>query len=70
MQGDTSAWDTKLNGVGTTNLRIKTSNGYSPHLFPEYITDLEYYYGAAPRPGFMGRFIVGEIERARARTGR
>lgn len=60
MQGDTSAWDTTLNGVGTTNLRIKTSNGYSPHLYPEYITDLEYYYGAAPRPGFMGRFLVGE----------
>ncbi|MCX6549411.1 MAG: M4 family metallopeptidase [Acidobacteria bacterium] len=60
MQGDTSAWDTNLNGVGTTNLRIKTSNGYSPHLYPEYITDREYYYGAAPRPGFMGRFIVGE----------
>ena len=60
MQGDTSAWDTKLNSVGTTNLRIKTSNGYSPHLYPEYITDLEYFYGAAPRPGFMGRFIVGE----------
>jgi hypothetical protein len=60
MQGDTSAWDTKLNGVGTTNLRIKTSNGYSPHMFPEYITDIEYYYGAAPRPGFMGRFVVGE----------
>jgi Zn-dependent metalloprotease len=60
MQGDASAWDTRLNGVGTTNLRINTSNGYSPHLYPEYITDLEYYYGAAPRPGFMGRFIVGE----------
>lgn len=60
MVGDNSAWDTKLNGVGTTNLSIKTSNGYSPHLYPEYITDIEYYYGAAPRPGFMGRFIVGE----------
>ncbi len=59
-QGDTSAWDTKLNGVGTTNLSIKTSNWYSPHLYPEYITDIEYYYGAAPRPGFMGRFLVGE----------
>lgn len=59
-QGDTSAWDTKLNGVGTTNLRITTSNGYSPHLYPEYITGREYYYAAAPRPGFMGRFIVGE----------
>lgn len=60
MQGDTAPWDTRLDGVGTTNLRIKTSNGYCPHMFPEYITDLEYYYGAAPRPGFMGRFIVGE----------
>ncbi|MCM2258663.1 MAG: hypothetical protein NDJ94_23775, partial [Vicinamibacteria bacterium] len=60
MQGDAAPWDTRLNGVGTTNLSIKTSNGYSPHLFPEYITDLEYYYGAAPRPGFMGRFLVGE----------
>ena len=46
--------------TGTTNLRIKTANNYSPHLYPEYITDIEYYYGAAPRPGFMGRFIVGE----------
>ena len=60
MPGDASAWDTSLNGVGTTNLRIRTSNGYSPHLYPEYITTMEYYYGAAPRPGFMGRFIVGE----------
>lgn len=60
MQGDNSPWDTKLNSVGTTNLNIRTSNGYSPHLFPEYITDREYYYGAAPRPGFMGRFLVGE----------
>jgi Zn-dependent metalloprotease len=60
MPGDTAPWDTTLNGVGTTNLRIRTRNGYSPHLYPEYITALEYYYGAAPRPGFMGRFLVGE----------
>ena len=60
MPGDTSAWDTNLNDVGRTNLRIQTSNGYSPHLYPEYITAMEYYYGAAPRPGFMGRFLVGE----------
>ena len=39
MQGDASPWDTRLNGVGTTNLAIKTSNGYSPHLYPEHITD-------------------------------
>jgi hypothetical protein len=38
----------------------QTSNGYSPHLFPEYITDWQYFYAAAPRPGFMGRFIVSE----------
>jgi hypothetical protein len=54
------AWDTRLNGVGASNLRIKTSNGLSPHLFPEFITDLQYYYAGAPRPGFMSRFLVGE----------
>ena len=53
-------YDTKLSGIGVTNLKILTSNGYSPHLFPEYITDWMYYYGAAPRPGFMSRFIVGD----------
>jgi Zn-dependent metalloprotease len=60
LTGDSSIWDTTLNDVGRTNLRIRTSNGYSPHLYPEYITAMEYYYGAAPRPGFMGRFLVGE----------
>ena len=50
----------KFNGVGNSNLKIKTSNGYSPHLFPEYITEWQYFYAAAPRPGFMSRFIVGE----------
>lgn len=53
-------YDNTLQGIGRTNLRITTSNGYSPHLFPEYITDWGYYYGAAPRPGFMSRFLVGE----------
>jgi hypothetical protein len=53
-------YDPKLQTIGQTNIKIHTSNGYSPHLFPEYITDLAYYYGAAPRPGFMGRFLVGE----------
>ncbi len=60
MAGDNTAWDTRLNGVGVTNLSFRTSNGYSPHMYPEYITDREYYYGAAPRPGFMGRFIVAD----------
>lgn len=60
MANENPPWDPKLDGVGTTNLSVKTSNGYSPHMYPEFITDLEYYYGAAPRPGFMGRFLVGE----------
>ncbi|MBC7876509.1 MAG: copper amine oxidase N-terminal domain-containing protein [Anaerolineales bacterium] len=53
-------YDPKIQGIGLTNVRIQTSNGYSPHLFPEYITDWMYYYASAPRPGFMGRFLVGE----------
>ena len=53
-------YDGKLQGVGVSNVRIQTSNGYSPHMFPEFITDWAYYYGAAPRPGFMSRFLVAE----------
>ena len=53
-------YDSGLQKIGATNLRLRTSNGYSPHLFPEYITDWAYYYAAAPRPGFMGRFLVAE----------
>jgi hypothetical protein len=52
--------DSTLNSIGATNIQLKTSNGYSPHMFPEYITDWAYYYGSAARPGFMGRFLVGE----------
>ena len=52
--------DAQLNGIGISNVQLKTSNGYSPHMFPEYITDWVYYYGSAARPGFMGRFLVGE----------
>jgi hypothetical protein len=52
--------DAALNGIGASNLQLKTSNGYSPHMFPEYITDWAYYYGAAARPGFVSRFLVGE----------
>jgi hypothetical protein len=29
-------------------------------MFPEFITDWAYYYGAAARPGFVARFVVGE----------
>jgi len=53
-------YESRLQTIGVTNLQLRTSNGYSPHLFPEYITDWEYYYAGAPRPGFMGRFIVAE----------
>lgn len=53
-------YDPKIQSIGFSNVRIRTSNGYSPHLFPEYITDLQYFYAAAPRPGFMGRFLVSE----------
>lgn len=53
-------YDPKWQPIGNTNIRIATSNGLSPHLYPEYITDLAYFYAAGPRPGFMSRFIVGE----------
>jgi len=60
-QGNTAGvTDAEINGVGRSNCRFRTSNGYSPHEYPEYITDREYYYGAGPRPGFMSRFVVGE----------
>ena len=53
-------YDPAIQGIGLTNVKLQTSNGYSPHLFPEYITDWMYFYAGAPRPGFMGRFLVGE----------
>lgn len=55
-----NAYDPAIQPIGMTNVRLNTSNGYSPHLFPEYITDWQYFYAGAPRPGFMGRFLVGE----------
>ena len=43
MVGDNSAPGIRSSTASaSTNLVIKTSNGYSPHLYPEYITDLEY----------------------------
>ena len=53
-------YDPKIQPIGATNVRIATSNRMSPHMYPEYITDMAYYYGAGPRPGFMSRFLVGE----------
>ncbi|HSW48806.1 MAG TPA: hypothetical protein VLH09_01465, partial [Bryobacteraceae bacterium] len=57
---DPQPYESRLQGIGVTNVQLRTSNGYSPHLFPEYISNWEYYYAGAPRPGFMGRFLVAE----------
>jgi hypothetical protein len=57
MRGNTT-YDKNLQTIGRSNLIIKTSNGLSPEMFPEYINDLQYWYGSAPRPGFNSRFIV------------
>ncbi|NVN92356.1 MAG: hypothetical protein HXX11_17400 [Desulfuromonadales bacterium] len=59
-KGVATSWDSALDDVGRTNLYMQTSNGLSPHMFPEYITARQYYYAAAPRPGFMSRFLVGD----------
>ena len=53
-------YDTAIQPIGKSNVRLATSNGLSPHMFPEYITSWQYFYGAAPRPGMMARFIVAE----------
>ncbi len=43
IKGSGQAYDPRWQPIGLTNVRIATSNGYSPHLYPEYITDLAYY---------------------------
>jgi hypothetical protein len=60
LKNNPAPYESRLQTIGATNLQLKTSNGLSPHMFPEYITDWAYYYAGAPRPGFMSRFIVGE----------
>ena len=57
VKGNTT-YDKNLQSIGRSNIIIKTSNSLSPEMFPEYIVDLQYYYGSAPRPGFNSRFIV------------
>jgi len=59
-KGEQKPLEPRLQNIGLTNVGLQTSNGYSPHLFPEYITDWDYYYAGAPRPGLMGRFLVAE----------
>lgn len=58
MKNSTAPYNSTLQTIGRSNLQIKTSNGLSPEMFPEYIIDMQYYYGSAPRPGFNSRFIV------------
>ena len=60
FKNDPQPYNPRLQAIGATNAAIKTSNGMSPHIYPEYITDWEYYYASAPRPGFPSRFLVGE----------
>jgi hypothetical protein len=58
VKGSNATYNTTLQTIGRSNIIIKTSNGLSPEMFPEYIIDLQYFYGSAPRPGFNSRFIV------------
>jgi hypothetical protein len=53
-----TAYDPNIQGIGRTNIVTKTSNNLSPEMFPEYITDLQYFYGAGAQPGFNARFMV------------
>ena len=65
VKGKNAPYDPTLQPVGVSNVRIVTSNGLSPEMFPEYITDMAYFYGSAPRPGFMSRFLVAhDVTRA------
>ncbi len=52
-------YEARWQSIGATNVQFKTSNNFSPELFPEFITDRAYFYAGAPRPGFMSRFLVG-----------
>ncbi len=58
FKGSNTTYNSTVQNVGRSNLAIRTSNGYSPEMFPEYIVDMQYFYGSAPRPGFNSRFIV------------
>lgn len=60
ITGTNLPYDKRLHSIGMSNVQIRTSNGLSPHVYPEYITDQAYYYAAGPRPGFSSRFLVGE----------
>lgn len=52
----TAPYDTAIQPIGITNVRLQTSNGYSPHLFPEYITDWQYFYASGATSRVHGSF--------------
>jgi len=60
VKNETVPSDQALQPVGRSNLRISTSNGLSPQMFPEFITDMNYFYASGVRPGLVARFIVAE----------
>ena len=53
-----ATYDPTSQPIGRTNIITTTNNGLSPEMFPEYVDNLNYYYGAAAQPGFNARFIV------------
>jgi len=59
-KGKNTTYEPSLLDIGKSNIQIKTSNNLSPDMFPEFISEMQYYYASAPRPGFMSRFIVGQ----------
>jgi len=59
-QATSLPYNTAMQPIGRSNVKLNTSNGLSPHMFPEYITDWQYYYAGAPRPGLMGHFLVAD----------
>jgi hypothetical protein len=60
VKNKTAPSDQALQQVGRSNLRINTSNGLSPQMFPEFITDMNYFYASGVRPGLVARFVVAE----------
>jgi hypothetical protein len=58
MNNTNTTYDPNIQGIGHTNVVTKTSIGLSPEMFPEYINDTQYFYGAGAEPGFNARFIV------------
>lgn len=60
MRNENASYDSSLQSLVQSNLQIKTSNGLSPDMFPEFIADMACFYASAPRPGLMGRFLIAQ----------